>query len=149
MNSSDDGDGGDGDESFMSVSVLQRNRANCTCEDTEAYSSDAVYLSLTCGSHSAIQERPRSYMCIHREFWKTSWRRCSKLRFGLMNLEFIIHDRGKQILSEAAAFQSKKKKIGMRVGGELWSLGSGQEKPEYDRILACGQQRLVEGVKWG
>ena len=66
-----------------------------------------------------------------------------------MNLEFIIHDRGKQILSEAAAFQSKKKKIGMRVGGELWSLGSGQEKPEYDRILACGQQRLVEGVKWG
>lgn len=48
------GGGGDSDESFISVSVLQRNRANYTCENTEAYSSDAVYLSLTCGSHSAI-----------------------------------------------------------------------------------------------
>ena len=48
------GGGGDSDESFISVSVLQRNRANYTCENTEAYSSDAVYLSLTCGSNSAI-----------------------------------------------------------------------------------------------
>lgn len=90
----------------------------------------------------------RLHTYIHREFWKTSWRRCSKLRFGLMNLEFIIHDRGERILSEAAAFQSEKKN-GMRVEGELGSLGSGHKKPEYDRSLGCGQQRLVEGVRWG
>ena len=71
------------------------------------------------------------------------------LSFGLMNLEFVIHDRGKGILSEAAALQSKKKKYGMRVGGELGSLGSGHETPEYDRILDCGQQRLMEAVEWG
>lgn len=151
VNSSDeDGGGGDdGDEYVIWVSVLQRNRANYICESTEAYRSDAGYPNLTCGSHSAIWEKPRGYKYIHREFWKTSWRRCSKLRFGLMNLEFIIHDRGKGILSEAAALQSKRKKNGMRVGGELGSLGSGHETPEYDRILDCGQQRLKEAVKWG
>lgn len=40
-----------------------------------------------------------------------------------MNLGFVIHDRGKGILSEAAALQSKKKIYGMRVGGELGSWG--------------------------
>ena len=43
----------------------------------------------------------------------------------------------------------KVKKNGMRVEGELGSLGSGHKKPEYDRSLGCGQQRLVEGVRWG
>lgn len=48
VNSSDDDDD---DEYLTSVSVLQRNRTNYTGENTEAYRSDAAYLSLMCGSH--------------------------------------------------------------------------------------------------
>lgn len=93
---------------LMSVNVLQGNRATYTGEHTEAYRSAAASLSCMCCSHYAKQERPRGEMYTQGVLEDFLEEVISQPHFGLMNLEFIMHDRRKGIPVRGRSFQSKK-----------------------------------------
>lgn len=96
---------------------------NLASENPETYRSKATSLRLTCGGHSATQERPRDSHCVYRWSGEASWRRWTQICTDeIWTLSYTIE---RWIFpSEVTAFQSKKKKKGPRVESELknWEL---------------------------